>query len=332
MVAGAAAAFSSIMTAFLAYSVPALSPIIVRFVLLGDEFHLAMGGMTLLFGVMMFFIAKRINAVRVTSVKLRFENSGLVSYLRAEKEKSDELNKKLLLEIVERERIEKELRESEGHLRYLSVELLNAHEKERKLVAQEIHDSIGASLAATKFKVENVITKVGENHPQTRAALGSILPMLQETIEETRRIQMSLRPSILDDLGILATIGWFCREYESTYSAIRIRKEIDIKEEEVADSLKTVIFRVLQEALNNIAKHSKADFVHLSLREMEGRIELVLEDNGQGFDLEKVLGSESPKRGLGLTSMRERTELSGGSFAIESTQGKGTIIRASWPC
>ncbi len=155
--------------------------------------------------------------------------------------------------------------------------------------------------------------------------------MLQEAIEETRRIQMNLRPSILDDLGILATIGWFCREYESTYSAIRIREEIDIKEEEVADSLKTVIFRVLQEALNNIAKHSKADLVHLSLREMEGRIELVLKDNGQGFDLEKVLGSESPKRGLGLTSMRERTELSGGSFAIESAEGKGTIIRASWP-
>ena len=101
MVAGAAAAFSSVMKAFLAYSVPALSPIIVRFALLGDEFHLAMGGMTLLFGVMMFFIAKRINTVRITSVKLRFENSGLVSY------------------ITEHERMEEALRESEEKYRNL---------------------------------------------------------------------------------------------------------------------------------------------------------------------------------------------------------------------
>ena len=78
--------------------------------------------------------------------------------------------------------------------------------------------------------------------------------------------------------------------------------------------LKIVIFRVTQEGMNNIAKHSKADLVRLSLRRMDGRIELVIEDNGQGFDLKKVLGSESTKRGLGLTSMRERTELSGGSL------------------
>ncbi len=141
---------------------------------------------------------------------------------------------------------------------------------------------------------------------------------------------MALRPSMLDDLGILATIEWFCRQFESTYAHIRIRQEIDIQEDEVVDPLKIAIFRVLQEATNNIAKHSKADVVHLSLRKMDGRIELVLEDNGRGFDLKKVLDSDSTKRGLGLTSMRERIELSGGSFAIESTKGKGTIIRASW--
>ncbi len=331
MVAGAAAAFSSVMKTFLAYSVPALSPIIIRFALLGDEFHLTMGGMTLLFGVMMFFIAARINTVRITSMKLQFENSGLVSYLTGAKEKSDTLNERLLIEIAERGRMEKELRKSESHLRNLSAELLNAHEKERKRVAQEIHDSIGASLAATKFKVEDVITKVGENRPQTRAALGSILPMLQETIQETRRIQMALRPSILDGLGILATIGWFCRQYESTYSAIRIRQEIDIKEEEVADSLKTVIFRVLQEALNNVAKHSKASEVLLHISKIERAIQLVIRDNGQGFDPSEIDSQNGPTRGLGLVSMQERVELSGGSFTIESSPGTGTVIRSSWP-
>ena len=83
--------------------------------------------------------------------------------------------------------------------------------------------------------------------------------------------------------------------------------------------------------MNNIAKHSQADLVRLSLRKQEAQIEWVIEDNGMGFDLEKILSSEGSKRGLGLSSMRERTELSGGKFMIESTQGKGTTLRASWP-
>jgi signal transduction histidine kinase len=330
MVAGAAAAFSSIMKAFLAYSLPALSPIIVRFALFWDEFHLAMGGMTLLFGVMMFFIARRINNVRITSVKLRFENSGLVSYLTVEKEKLDKLNEKLLLEIRDRERIGKELRKSEGRLRYLSAELLNAHEKERKRIAHEIHDSIGSSLASAKFKLENTMKQIGQPHSETTAALESLFPILQTAIEEARRIQMALRPSILDDLGILTTISWFCREFESTYPDIHIQKEIDLKEEEVPDSLKIVIYRVLQEAMNNIAKHSKANAVFLSLRKSGASIELAIRDNGQGFDPAEAHSHTGTARGLGLDSMRERVEFSGGSYFIESTKGAGTAIRAFW--
>jgi signal transduction histidine kinase len=94
----------------------------------------------------------------------------------------------------------------------------------------------------------------------------------------------------------------------------------------VPDPLKAVIYRILQEAMNNVAKHSKANLVSTSLRrKKDGRIELVIEDNGTGFNMESV------KKGLGLGSMRERAELSGGSFDIESVKGKGTVIRASWP-
>ena len=234
-------------------------------------------------------------------------------------------------DITERKRTEEALTESEKRLRSLSSQLLVAQEKERKLIAQEIHDSIGASLAATKFKVEDVITKIGENRPETRAALGSILPMLQEVIQEARRIQMALRPSILDDLGILATISWFCREFESIHSHINIRQEINIEESKVPDSLKTVIYRVLQEAMNNIAKHSKADRINLLLRKMDGAIELGIEDNGEGFDPEEALARIGTNRGFGLSSMRERTELSGGSFSIKSSKGAGTVIKAMWP-
>ena len=211
------------------------------------------------------------------------------------------------------------------------MELLNAQEKERKLVAGEIHDSIGSSLSAIKFKVENALTEVADKSPETTTALRSVIPIVQGAIDEARRIQMNLRPSILDDLGILATIRWFCRQFESTYSKIRISQSIKIEEHEVPDSLKTVIFRVLQEGLNNIAKHSKARVVLLSLRKTDQAIKLVIRDHGQGFDLSKAQSPDSTTQGLGLKSMRERTELSGGSFEIESTVGKGTTIRARWP-
>jgi signal transduction histidine kinase len=249
-------------------------------------------------------------------------------------ERTEELeatNEELKTRIDECQRIETELRKSQSDLRQLSTALLNAQERERKLIAQEIHDSMGASLAATKFKVEAALNEMGDDNPQASAALKSVVPIVQGAIEEARRIQMSLRPSLLDDLGILMTINWFCRQFESTYSNIRIRKEIEIEEHEVPDPLKIVIYRVLQEALNNIAKHSKAPVVLLFLGKKGQAIQLVIRDSGQGFDLSEAQSRKASTRGLGLDSMRERTELSGGSFSIESKKGQGTVISASWP-
>jgi PAS domain S-box-containing protein len=250
------------------------------------------------------------------------------------KQRTDELrvaNEQLMSQVDECQKIQTDLKKSETSLRHLSVELLSSQEKERKLVAGEIHDSIGSSLSAIKFKVENALSEVTDTSPETTTALQSVIPIIQEAIDEARRIQMNLRPSILDDLGILATIRWLCRQFESTYSKIRISQSIKIEEHEVPGPLRTVIFRVLQEGLNNVAKHSKAKMVMLLLQKTRGRVQLVIQDNGQGFDLLKAQFPDRTAHGLGLNSMRERTELSGGSFEIESTQGKGTTIRASWP-
>jgi signal transduction histidine kinase len=222
------------------------------------------------------------------------------------------------------------LGESENRLRALASQLLTAQEKERRLVANELHDSIGSALSVIKFKVEDTVQQM-ERGVAALESLKDIIPTVQRTIEESRRIQTSLRPSILDDLGILTTLDWHCREFQKTFSHIRIEKEIDLSENDVPQFLKIVMYRISQEALNNIAKHSKADLITLSLRKTDGPIELTVRDNGQGFDMEKIFSMESYRKGLGLGSMRERTELSGGSFTIESIQGKGTTIRASWP-
>ncbi|HXX35528.1 MAG TPA: histidine kinase, partial [Thermodesulfobacteriota bacterium] len=232
----------------------------------------------------------------------------------------------LIGEAINRFNLEEELKDSETRLRYLSSQLLAVQETERKRIAVELHDSIGQMLTAIKFKIESILQEKNK-----KKSLEALVPLVRETIEETRRIQMDLRPSTLDDLGVLATLEWFCREYQKIYSHIRIEKEIGLRESDISAPLKTAIYRLTQEALNNIAKHSKADLIHLSLQTMAGRIEVIIKDNGMGFVPEEMLSSEKPKKGLGLTSMRERTQLSGGTFEIETTPGAGTTIRASWP-
>jgi len=176
-------------------------------------------------------------------------------------------------------------RESEKPLKVLSTHLFTAQEDERKRLAHELHDGIGQSLSAIKFCAENYL-KQTENGatPSGIDLLEKIISLTQNAIEEARKISMDLRPSTLDDLGILPTIAWFCREFQSIYSQIRIEQHIDIREDEVPMSIKTVMFRVLQEALNNVGRHSQADVARLSLRKTESHIELVIEDNGRGGD------------------------------------------------
>jgi len=237
------------------------------------------------------------------------------------------------LDISERKRGEEALQKSEKQLRFLSSQLLTAQEAERKRIAQELHDDIGQILSAIKFGVEDTLTLMSNGRSSASAkALEGLIPLVQNGIEEVRRICMDLRPSILDDLGILATISWFCREFHTIYSGIEIETQISVQEDEVPGVLKTAIYRVLQEACNNIAKHSKADHVRLSLTKTDNTLDLTVEDNGSGFDLQAALSPDGARTGLGLASMKERTELAGGSFSIESTAGAGTTVRASWLC
>ncbi|MFB3887789.1 MAG: ATP-binding protein [Thermodesulfobacteriota bacterium] len=229
-------------------------------------------------------------------------------------------------DITDRKKAEEALKASEKRLRYLSSQLLMAQEQERKRLARELHDGIAQCLSAIKFKMEDIIKQNGQSpvHSLTES-LRFLIEMIQEGIEEVKRIQMDLRPPILDDLGILAALGWFLRQFQMIYSNIALEPVINIREEDVSGSLKTAIYRITQEAFNNIAKHSKADRVRLSLQKADHMIELSIQDNGQGFD------PNGFNRGLGLSSMKERAEFSDGSFVIESALGHGTTIRASWP-
>lgn len=257
---------------------------------------------------------------------------GLITLYLSESYRDDDRKREFLKTIarllgssIEHKRAEQMMQESEKKLRSLSVQLLDAQEKERKRVSHELHDSIGQVLASIKFGMENVIQQIDQTSGQpARKTLETSIGLIKNAMEEVRRISVDLRPSILDDLGILATLSWFFREFETIYSGIRIEKRMDLREEDVPEALKIVIYRVLQEALNNVAKHSGTDRVGISLRRTGAAIELAIEDHGAGFDL------MSTHAGLGLGSMRERVEITGGNFSLESSVGKGTVISARW--
>jgi len=229
-----------------------------------------------------------------------------------------------LSDITERKRSEEDLRASEKRLQDLSSQLLNLQEIEGKAIANEIHDGLLSDLAAVNYSLESqIMTLEKASHP-VAPDLQKLLKIHQRTMKEARRIMDRLRPSILDDLGLIPAMNGLSREFQSLYSKMQLECEIEVQEDEIPDGIKVVIFRVAQEAMNNAARHGRGSFAKLSLAKSSDRIEFMAQDNGQGFDL------KNSKKGVGLESMRERVEISGGKFMIESEVGKGTKIQAIW--
>jgi signal transduction histidine kinase len=216
----------------------------------------------------------------------------------------------------------------EYHAGNISSRLLDAHESERKLIAQELHDSVGACLAAIKYVLEKNLEQLQKKRGRAEISLAEVIPLVQGAIEETRRISTSLWPSVLDDLGIIATIHSLCSEFQKTYSTIRIQERVEVDEQEIPPPMKAVIYRILQEAFNNVAKHSSATLVKLSLLKQDGNIELFVEDNGCGFDHAQAM--KSNEGGMGLSSMKNRVEIIGGKFVVEAHPGAGTQLHAIW--
>ena len=236
-------------------------------------------------------------------------------------------------DISYRKAAEQSLLESEHSKRMLTAQVMSAQEKERKRIASELHDGLGQLLSAIKFYVENAIGNLNENTIENSVQVfASVIPKLQYAIEEIRRISMDLRPSLLDDIGTLATLNWFCRQLQDIYASTRIELRSDINEDDIPAALKVAIFRIAQEAMNNCAKHSGANCIHISLVNTCTEIELTVEDDGLGFDQAAVSAKmRNPGSGMGLISMKERAEFSGGMFSIESAPGKGTSMRVTWP-
>jgi PAS domain S-box-containing protein len=233
--------------------------------------------------------------------------------------------------LVQRKEAERSLRASESQLRLLSAKLLSVQEEERERLAHELHDSLGQTLVAVKFGIESALrAKASGGIDAVFQVLEPLVPMVQNAVEEARKLYMGLRPTILDDFGAIAAIGWLCSEFEKEHDDIRVERTMDVAEEDIPIPVKIVLYRTVQEALSNTAKHSGASRVEVFLRKEGSDIKLTLQDNGHGFDSSDILTGKQ-KKGLGIATMKERVDLSGGSFSIESKSGMGTTIRASWP-
>ncbi|MCU7940417.1 MAG: sensor histidine kinase [gamma proteobacterium symbiont of Bathyaustriella thionipta] len=247
----------------------------------------------------------------------------LYSQVQNQTIKIGEISAHLENRIHEHKQDKNTLQLTEKRLLSLSAKLLTAQEEERKRIAAELHDGVGQSISAIKFNLESMLATHGIDNKKN---LETVVTRLRDTVEEIRRISMGLRPSMIDDLGILITIQWLCRTFQQDHPGIKLEHKLTIDETNISEIQKVSIFRIMQEALHNIAKYSQADNVSIEITTEKYAINLNIEDDGIGFQP----SVSQLTNGFGLCSMKERAKLSGGCLSIQSSPGNGTLIKSVW--
>ena len=233
-------------------------------------------------------------------------------------------------DITERKQADDELRGLREHLRALAAHLQSVREEERALIAREIHDELGQVLTGLKMNLlwlDKRLSDLGDVIP--RPILEEIVSMsklIDNSIQTVQEISTELRPGVLDDLGLTAAIEWQAQEFQ-TQTGIRCRFTSNAEDITLDKVWSTAIFRILQEALTNVARHANATRVNISLREKAGSLILVVRDNGKGITETATFNPKS----LGLLGMRERALFLGGEVKIRGTPGKGTKITVRIP-
>jgi signal transduction histidine kinase len=238
-------------------------------------------------------------------------------------------NRELQNEIARREAAEDALRLSRNELALLSQQLIQAQEKERRRIAQELHDSVGQSLSAIKYSLERAAELQRLKHEDARPLLLRSIGRVRETIKDIRSIAMDLRPSVLDDLGVASALAWLCREFAETYPQLDVRVDIPAADTDIPDRLVTTIFRCAQELLNNAARHSKAAQVSVGLLKDSANITLTVWDDGIGLPQPDSSGSFG--RGHGIRNLRERAQMTGGRMTLGPGPRSGTRVQMDWP-
>ncbi len=214
----------------------------------------------------------------------------------------------------------------------LNAHIIAAQETERRRIAADLHDGIAQTIGGLKFGVESRLADLQRRHPDIDLGeFEPIIAQIREALDDLRKISRNLSPSVLNEFGVCTAINMLCNDFDGDIPSVKVGCAACISEIGLHDNLKLSIYRVVQEALNNARKHSGAQKVRVNLTEDEEGLQLEITDDGQGFDPDAPVQRSPVDGGLGLDSMRERVEFTGGKFRIDSEPGRGTTITALWP-
>ena len=216
-----------------------------------------------------------------------------------------------------------ELVNSRTELQQLSARLVDAQETERRAISRELHDEVGQALGLLLMDAGRLSNQLGPSDEKGQEIVRSIKTVAERTVQTVRSMALLLRPSMLDDLGLVPAVEWYAREMSR-----RGETEVEVRAENISDTLsdplKLCVYRMVQESLNNASRHAHAKNVTVDLKQSANSISVKIEDDGSGFDPKRT-------RGMGLLGMEERVKRLGGTITIESRPGTRTIIRAELP-
>jgi signal transduction histidine kinase len=217
-----------------------------------------------------------------------------------------------------------EVAEAREQLTHLSARLVEAQETERRSLSRELHDEVGQSLSAVLVELRNLLAGVGlRPEEQLRSQAEVIKGLVEGSIRSIRNMALLLRPSMLDDLGLIPALKWQAREV-SKRTSMEVSVATELVSEDLPDHYKTCIYRVVQEALHNCSRHSDATTVRVRVQQKAGKLLLSIQDDGKGFDVHQ-------SKGLGLLGIEERVAQLGGTYRIHSGPGVGTILTVELP-
>ncbi|HEY6192696.1 MAG TPA: PAS domain S-box protein [Bacteroidota bacterium] len=228
-------------------------------------------------------------------------------------------------------RLDEASRRRNEDLRRFAIEVQRAQEEERRRIARELHDDLGQRLSGMKFNIEVFEDTLENQDAPTREKLDQFKKQIDGMIIEIRRLSSNLHPSVLDDFGLIVALKLLCEEIGKIQNIKILFEPADAKMGRFEPHVEIALFRIVQEALSNVGKHAGASEVRVRLGLEGDTVRLQVRDNGSGFDTASVHLKKDSSRGLGLISMRERSEELGGTCRIESTPGKGTTITVEFP-